>query len=87
LLPALIDACAQAGYLQMIGYIDSTNEASLRLHDSCGFQRVGVLKSVGLKFGHWSDSVMVQCPLGQGDSLTPGPWPIMEIPDLSLSSH
>ena len=26
LLPALIDACAQAGFLQMIGYIDSTNE-------------------------------------------------------------
>src|SRR5579859_6524909 len=33
LLPALMDACAAAGYRQMIGYIDATNEASLRLHE------------------------------------------------------
>ena len=78
LLPALIDACAKAGYAQMIGYIDSTNEASLRLHEACGFQRVGLLKSIGFKFGRWTDSVMVQCPLGQGDAAIPGPWPPME---------
>ena len=71
LLPALIDACAEAGYIQMIGYIDSTNEASLRLHEACGFERVGLLKSVGFKFGHWTDSVMVQRPLGQGDAAPP----------------
>jgi L-amino acid N-acyltransferase YncA len=35
LLPALIEACARAGYCQMIGYIDSTNAASLRLHEAC----------------------------------------------------
>ena len=29
LLPALIDACAAAGYRQMIGYIDSANTTSL----------------------------------------------------------
>ncbi len=74
LLPALIDACAQAGYLQLIGYIDSSNEASLRLHEACGFHQVGLLKSVGYKFGHWTDSVMVQCPLGAGDTAAPGPW-------------
>jgi phosphinothricin acetyltransferase len=74
LLPTLIDACAQAGYLQMIGYIDSSNEASLKLHEACGFQQVGMLKSVGFKFGQWTDSVMVQCPLGAGDSVKPGSW-------------
>jgi len=84
LLPALIDACAQAGYLQMIGYIDATNEASLRLHEACGFQRVGFLKSVGFKFGHWADSVMVQRALGQGDQALPGPWPILEAPALPV---
>ncbi len=76
LLPALIDACALAGYFQMIGYIDSTNAASLRLHEACGFERVGLLKSVGFKFGRWSDSVMVQRPLGEGDAALPGPWPM-----------
>ena len=75
LLPALIDACALAGYAQMIGYIDSTNEASLRLHEACGFERVGLLKSVGFKFGGWTDSIMVQRPLGQGAAALPGLWP------------
>jgi phosphinothricin acetyltransferase len=74
LLPTLIEACAAAGYRQMIGYIDGANEASLRLHEACGFVRVGRLASVGFKFGHWSDSVMVQCSLGQGDATLPGAW-------------
>jgi L-amino acid N-acyltransferase YncA len=74
LLPTLIEACAAAGYRQMIGYIDGANEASLRLHEACGFQRVGLLPSVGFKFGHWSDSVMVQCPLGAGNATSPGAW-------------
>jgi phosphinothricin acetyltransferase len=75
LLPTLIEACAGAGYRQMIGYIDGANQASLRLHESCGFRQVGVLPSVGYKFGHWSDSVMVQRALGDGDGSPPAPWP------------
>ncbi|MGO8798046.1 MAG: N-acetyltransferase family protein [Roseiarcus sp.] len=74
LLPTLIEACAAAGYRQMIGYIDGANEASLRLHESCGFRRVGLLPAVAFKFGHWSDSVMVQCALGEGDATTPVAW-------------
>jgi hypothetical protein len=31
------------------------------------------LPAVGFKFGHWSDSIMVQCPLGPGDTSAPGP--------------
>jgi phosphinothricin acetyltransferase len=73
LLPALIEACAGEGYRQMIGYIDGANTASLRLHLNCGFRQVGVLPAVGFKFGHWSDSIMVQCPLGPGDASPPGP--------------
>ena len=74
LLPALIEACAVAGYRQMIGYIDGANAASLRLHEACGFRRVGVLPSIAYKFGHWSDSVMVQCALGPGDTMPPTAW-------------
>jgi len=75
LLPALVDACAAAGYLQLIGYIDGTNEPSLKLHEACGFHQVGLLRSVGFKFGHWTDSVMMQRSLGPGDSVPPGAWP------------
>ena len=71
LLPALIDACAAAGFRQMIGYIDSANEASIRLHESCGFRKVGHLPAIGYKFGHWTDSVMVQRPLGLGATAPP----------------
>ena len=74
LLPTLIEACAIAGYRQMIGYIDGANEASLRLHEACGFRRVGLLPSVAYKFGHWSDSVMVQRALGEGDASKPLAW-------------
>jgi L-amino acid N-acyltransferase YncA len=74
LLPTLIEACAAAGYRQMIGYIDGANEASLRLHEACGFRRVGLLPSVAYKFGHWSDRVMVQRSLGDADSTAPGAW-------------
>ncbi len=71
LLPALIDACAAAGYRQMIGYIDAANQASLRLHESLGFHEVGRLPSIGYKFGHWTDSVMMQRLLGLGASAPP----------------
>src|SRR5258707_3342502 len=74
LLPALIDACAAAGYRQMIGYIDADNQPSRRLHAACGFRQVGLLPAVGFKFGHWVDSVMVQRPLGPGDTAPPGAW-------------
>jgi len=75
LLPALIDACAAAGYRQMIGYIDAANQPSRRLHEACVFSQVGLLPAVAFKFGHWSDSVMVQRALGAGDSASPGAWP------------
>jgi L-amino acid N-acyltransferase YncA len=71
LLPALVDACAAAGYRQLIGYIDAANAASIRLHESCGFRQVGLLPSIGYKFGHWTDSVMMQRSLGAGDTTLP----------------
>jgi L-amino acid N-acyltransferase YncA len=64
LLPALIEACAAAGFRQMIGYIDSGNLASLRLHEACGFRQVGYLPAVAFRFGAWTDTVMVQRTIG-----------------------
>jgi L-amino acid N-acyltransferase YncA len=72
LLPALMDACAAAGYRQLIGYIDAANDASLRLHESFGFVRAGLLAGVGFKFGRWVDSVLVQRALGPGAMEPPG---------------
>ena len=41
LMTALIDACAAAGFRQMIGYIDGANVASIKLHERFGFRQVG----------------------------------------------
>ena len=81
LLPALIDACAAAGYRQMIGYIDAANKPSITLHTACGFRDVGYLPSVGYKFGQWTDVVMVQRSLGSGGTTGPEVWPSAPILD------
>jgi phosphinothricin acetyltransferase len=64
LLLALIQECASAGFRQMIGYIDSANVASLRLHERCGFRQVGYLRAVAFRFGEWTDTVIVQRAIG-----------------------
>jgi L-amino acid N-acyltransferase YncA len=66
LMSALIDACAAAGYRQMIGYIDGDNTGSLALHEKLGFTRVGFLPGVAYRYGRWADTVMVQRSLGPG---------------------
>jgi len=71
LMMALIDSCAAAGFRQMIGYIDGANKPSLGLHEKFGFRQVGFLPQVGYKFGHWTDTVMMQRSLGLGSSASP----------------
>jgi L-amino acid N-acyltransferase YncA len=36
------------------------NEASLRLHESCGFRRVGVHERLGEHHGVWRDVVLLE---------------------------
>lgn len=76
LMHELIDACAAAGFRQMIGYIDADNAASLALHERFGFTRVGLLPGVAFRYGRWADSVMVQRSLGAGATAPPPPLPL-----------
>lgn len=76
LMQGLIDACAAAGFRQMIGYIDGDNTASLTLHEKFGFARVGFLPAVAYRYGRWADSVMVQRSLGPGSTVPPPPLPL-----------
>ena len=72
LLAELVRRCEALGYRQMIAVIgDSANAASIGLHASAGFLRVGTLRSAGFKFGRWVDSVLMQRPLGEGDGTPP----------------
>lgn len=72
LLDELIAAVAALGYRQMIAVIgDSANAASIALHAAAGFDRAGLLRSVGWKHGRWLDSVLMQRDLGSGDTDPP----------------
>lgn len=72
LLGELVARCAALNYRQVIAVIgDSANAASIRMHASLGFLRVGVLRSTGYKFGRWVDSVYMQLALGAGDGARP----------------
>ena len=72
LLGALIERCEALGYRTLIAVIgDSANAASINLHASYGFLRVGTLRSAGFKFGRWVDSVLMQRALGPGDATPP----------------
>ena len=44
-----------AKFHAVIGGIALPNEASVRLHEQCGFQKVGHFSQVGRKFGKWID--------------------------------
>jgi phosphinothricin acetyltransferase len=71
-LAELIRRCEALGYRQLVAVIgDSAHAASIGLHASQGFVRVGTLRSAGFKLGRWVDSVIMQRPLGAGDGSPP----------------
>ena len=73
LLARVIERSAELGYRQMVAVIGgSETVASIRLHAALGFAHVGVLRAIGFKFGRWVDSVLMQRPLGPGDTALPG---------------
>lgn len=72
LLGGLVRRCTDLGYRQMIGIIgDSANQGSIGVHRKMGFRQEGVLRGVGLKFGHWIDVVIMHRPLGDADAGLP----------------
>ena len=73
LVARLLSDAEAAGLRQMIAVIgDAENVGSIGMHASLGFQRTGILRAAGLKFGRWLDVVIMQRALGSGDSSVPG---------------
>ena len=73
LMQRLIAECEERGFRQMIAVIgDSANAGSIGVHRRCGFQMIGTHPNVGLKFGRWLDTVMMQLALGDGATTVPG---------------
>ncbi|MES2954899.1 MAG: N-acetyltransferase family protein [Pseudomonadota bacterium] len=72
LLSELLARCESAGIRKIMAIIgDSANAGSVGLHRALGFTQVGIVASCGWKFGAWRDIVIMQKPLGAGDTLPP----------------
>ena len=72
LMQRLIAECESRGYRQMIAVIgDSANAGSVGVHTRCGFKMIGTHPNVGLKFGRWLNTVMMQRALGEGATTVP----------------
>ena len=72
LVARLIEDASAQGMRQMIAVIgDSENVGSIGVHASLGFQMVGTMRAVGVKFGRWLDVVSMQRALGRGDADMP----------------
>ena len=55
LIQPLIDEARRHDYHAIIAGVDASNESSLRLHRSFGFEEVAHFRQVGFKFGRWLD--------------------------------
>ncbi|MGH8642509.1 MAG: GNAT family N-acetyltransferase [Burkholderiales bacterium] len=61
LLARVLELATESGYREMIAVIgDTGNTASIGLHRALGFAHVGTFTRVGLKFGRWLDTVLMQ---------------------------
>ncbi len=72
LLSELATQAEAAGVRKLLAVIgDSANVGSIGVHRSLGFTDVGVMRSVGWKFGAWRDIVLMEKILGAGDTTSP----------------
>jgi phosphinothricin acetyltransferase len=62
---ALMEAARALGKHVIIGGVDASNQASLRLHESLGFEPVAHFRQVGYKFDRWLDLIFFQRVLGE----------------------
>jgi phosphinothricin acetyltransferase len=64
LLQALLDEAQRLGKHVIIGGVEASNDVSLRLHKSLGFEEVARFRQVGYKFDRWLDLIFLQRVLG-----------------------
>lgn len=60
LLADLMTLAAAHGFHAVMARIVDGHVASIKLHQSCGFELVGVERQVGRKFGRWLDVALMQ---------------------------
>ena len=63
LLPPVMWHARRKGFHTMIGVVDASNDASLRMHRRAGFTDVGTIREGGYKFDRWLDVAFLQAIL------------------------
>lgn len=66
LYKSLFADLSEKGFCNAFAGITLPNEASVKLHTSMGFERIGTFRSVGWKFGRWHDVEWFQRQLRDG---------------------
>jgi L-amino acid N-acyltransferase YncA len=66
LYTALLAALRAQGFATALAGIALPNPASVGFHEACGFQWIGIYRSVGYKFGVWHDVGWLQLSLRDG---------------------
>ena len=67
LYAALLERLAELEYRVALAVIALPNDASVGLHEACGFTLVGVYRRIGFKFDNWWDVGWWQLELGSED--------------------
>jgi phosphinothricin acetyltransferase len=75
LYQALFDLLAEQGYRIACAGVTLPNQASVGLHESLGFQPVGVYRRIGWKMGAWHDVGWWQLELDAGEDPPREPGP------------
>ena len=77
----LLPTLRRQGYVTAYAGITLPNDASVGLHQSLGFQLIGVYPSVGYKLGHWHDVGWWRLPLHPTFPTPPAePTPFPQLP-------
>jgi L-amino acid N-acyltransferase YncA len=83
LYTGLFDLLVRQGYVNAYAGVTLPNPGSLRLHQSLGFQPIGVYPRIGFKFGNWHDVVWLQLRLQEAPVPVPEPLPVKGLFDES----
>ena len=60
ILLELVDTAIRHGFHACMARIVGGHEASIGLHQACGFEVVGTEREIGRKFGRWLDVVLME---------------------------
>lgn len=60
LLEGAVDMARTHGFHSIVARVSATQQASVALHQACGFDFVGVEREIGRKFGRWIDVAILQ---------------------------